>query len=75
MCHPCNKGLSNPTVNCRGHGGRIPAMPTKLRMLTGWVHRRVNLYLRKVAHGSLSGRLRIQIHLDSKQQQVSKSRH
>ena len=35
VCHPCNKGLSNPTVNCRGHGGHILAMPTKLWMLTG----------------------------------------
>ena len=70
--HPCYKGLSNPRVNCRGRGGRILAMPTKLRMLTGWVHRRVNLYLRRVAHGSLSGSLRTQIHLDSKQHHVSK---
>ena len=45
VSHPCKKGLSNPTVNCRGHGGQILAMPTKLWMLTGWVHRHVSLYL------------------------------
>ena len=27
-------------------------MPTKLWMLTGWAHRRVSLYLQRVAHGS-----------------------
>ena len=25
VCHPCNIELSNPTVNCRGHGGHILA--------------------------------------------------
>ena len=39
----------------------VLAMPTKLWMLTGWVHRRVSLYLRRVAHGSLSGSLGTQL--------------
>ena len=31
----------------RGRGGHILATPTKLRMMTGRVHRRVSLYLQK----------------------------